>query len=173
MKDVFSEIASSVGSKLADIMSSCYGIIYFLIMWLSALVIGCYSEVVIITFFCIFTDTIWGIAKSIKTGKYATSALLKNTIIKMGAYFSILLLLISAEHLMHIESQIFTVTFTVIVLTTELISVLGNIAIVKPSLISVKVLRILIVGEVARKLKISEKEAMRLLGLDEKCKRIK
>mgnify|MGYP003583121684 CR=1 FL=1 len=67
----------------------------------------------------------------------------------------------------------FTITFTIVILVTELISILGNIAIVKPSLIFVKVLRILIVGEVARKLKISEKEAMRLLGLNEKCKRIK
>lgn len=168
MKDVLCEIVLSIGAKLNDIWSSCTGVVSFLSMWLMALlatVFGFYKEVIIITFFCIFIDLIWGVAKSVKMGGYATSYLLKNTIIKIGAYFSVMMLLISAEHLLHIDSQVFTITFTIVILVTELISILGNIAIVKPSLIFVKILRRLVTGEVARKLNITDEEAKKLLEI--------
>ena len=74
-----------------------------------------------------------------------------------------MLILICIEHLLHIESKVFVITFTVIIAATELISILGNIAIVKPSLIFVKLVRRMVIGEVARKLHISEKEAKKLL----------
>lgn len=168
MKDVLYEIISDIGIKLNNILSSCTGVVSFLTMWVMALlatILGFYKEVIIVTFFCIFIDLIWGVAKSIKMGGYATSYLLKNTILKMGAYFSVMILLIAMEHLLHMESQVFTVTFTIVILITELISVLGNIAIVKPSLIFVKLLRRLVIGEVARKLNITEEEAKKLLEI--------
>lgn len=166
MKERLCEIMTNTFEKLGDLLNSCAGVVSLLFMWvlaLLAMVLGLYKEVIIVTFFCIAVDMIWGIAKSVKVGKFATSFLLKNTILKIGAYFSIMLILICIEHILHIESKVFVITFTVIIAATELISILGNIAIVKPSLIFVKLVRRMVIGEVARKLHISEKEAKKLL----------
>lgn len=164
MEEHLCKIINNLWDKLGDILSSLEGVVYLLFIWISALtamIFGLYNEVIITTFFCIFVDLVWGVARSIKVGNYATSFLLKNTILKIGAYFSIMFVLIGIEHLLCIESGVFVISFTVIIAATELISILGNIAIVKPSLICVKLVRRMVIGEVARKLKISDKEAQK------------
>jgi hypothetical protein len=81
---------------------------------------------------------------------------MRDTVSKIAAYGSALLITIMIEQVKDWESMFVTSLIAVLICATELWSISGNILIVNPNAVFFKLLRPALKGEIARKLGIGE-----------------
>lgn len=149
--------------KLGEILSSAYGWAVALFLFLFDFFCG-YGLALNIILILILIDLGWGIAVAVKFKKYALSECARNTISKIFSYYSSLLIVIMIEKLLGSESAIGVSLITTIIALTELWSISGNMLIINPNIPVLRLFRIHLVGEISRKLNISEhtvKKAMK------------
>jgi len=103
-------------------------------------------------------DAVWGIASAIRRGKFAYSELMRDTITKLTSYGTALVICIFAEKLLNADTAIASSIVSAIICVTELWSMAGSILIINPRIPFFRLLRPALVGEIARKLQISEEE---------------
>lgn len=127
-----------------------------------------YKAAIAVTFTAILFDAIWGIAAARKQHKFILSELAKETIKKIGAYGTAIVMIILIENLAFGSHQIhnnhpantrYLVDIVATCITAvEFWSICGNILIIYPNAIFFRLLKMPLIGEIARKLKISEEE---------------
>ena len=130
----------------------------WLLILCSAIVnfLGDYKVSVLAVVVAVALDAFWGIWAAIRRGKYARSELARDSISKIAAYGSALLITIMIEQVKDWESMFVTSLIAVLICATELWSISGNILIVNPNAVFFKLLRPALKGEIARKLGIEE-----------------
>ena len=126
----------------------------------------------------IIFDGIWGVAAARKTGKFILSELGKDTLKKIGAYGTALVMVILIENLAFGSHQIISdeganTRFIVDIVATliaavEFWSICGNILIIYPNSIFFRLLKPTLIGEIARKMKLSEEKAKEMFEEEQK-----
>ena len=156
------KLVVAIWNKLCLLMQSIWGRVLLLAAWIAEFVCGyelaIWSVVVAITL-----DLIWGVWASIVRGKFAKSELLRETISKMTAYMSGLLMFVLAEKNLPGDSFFIVSIIATVMVCTELLSMSANILIVNPKLMFFKFLRPALKGEIANKLHVSEDKVDEIL----------
>ena len=126
----------------------------------------------------IIFDGIWGVAAARKSGKFILSELGKDTLKKIGAYGTALVMVMLIENLAFGSHQIISneganTRFIVDIVATliaavEFWSICGNILIIYPNAIFFRLLKPTLIGEIARKMKLSEEKAKEMFEEEQK-----
>lgn len=101
-------------------------------------------------------DAAWGIAVSIKQGKFALSELARLTIAKFGVYGCALLAFIGIDKV--VSTELIASTVATGITLVELWSAMGNMLIIYPEMPALKLLKKALTGEIASKLHIEPEE---------------
>jgi hypothetical protein len=159
---MIAKLLTAIGHKLLYLLQSIWGKILLACTWIVEFVCGyelaIWSVVVAITL-----DLIWGVWASIVRGKFAKSELLRETITKMTAYMSGLLMFILAEKNLPGDSFFIVSIIATVMVCTELLSMSANILIVNPKIVFFKLLRPALKGEIANKLHVPEDKVDEIL----------
>lgn len=106
-------------------------------------------------------DAAWGIAVSIKRGKFALSELARLTIAKFAVYGCALLAFIGIDKV--VDTEIVTSSVAAGITLVELWSAMGSMLIIYPSMPALKLLRKALTGEIASKLHIEAEDVESVL----------
>lgn len=106
----------------------------------------------------IVMDAVWGIIVAVKSKKFILSLLLRETMNKMFIYGTTLAMVLFIERSLNEDWYIATRVVCAIASACELWSICANILIIKPNFPFVKLFRKYLVGEIAKKVGISEEE---------------
>lgn len=141
--------------KMRELLQTLWG---WLLVLFSAIInfLGDYKVSVLAVIIAVALDAFWGIWAAVRQGKYARSELARDSISKIAAYGSALLITIMIEQVKDWESMFVTSLIAVLICAVELWSISGNILIVNPNAVFFKLLRPALKGEIARKLGIEE-----------------
>lgn len=152
-----------VVDKITDIMSSGTGVFAWVVCTITGFLSG-YEGMFGLLFFCVLTDASWGIYNAIKDGRFVLSDLMRATVGKILSYCSVFLVIIWIEKILHIESGICSAIIVGVIALTEVWSICGHILIRFPNLLFFRLLKPALVGEIARKLHIEEKDVEQILN---------
>lgn len=144
----------SMAEKLQDALSNIWGIL-LVIFGFIANFFGGYIMAISAVIVCVLVDLFWGIKSAHKRHKYTQSELIKSTVSKLTAYGTALLVFIFIEKLIGFPN-LPTGAVASLICVTELWSTSGNILIVNPNIPFFRILKPVLIGEIARKLNISE-----------------
>ena len=114
-------------------------------------------------------DAMWGINTAKKAKKFILSKLFTKSAIKIGAYFSVYALVALIEKgFTNGDFMVSSSIIAAILITSELWSILGHIAIAHPDFLVVKLLKRYLKGEMSKKLGIPETELDDMLNNKDK-----
>lgn len=148
-------------NKLINILVTAQGIVMaFLLFLFNACVnyiVGFEMDLTIITI-AVATDAVWGIARSLKAKKFATSELARETLSKLLVYATLMLVFIGIDKVLNWEKNWSCDMICAMICLVELYSIIGNILIVYPKFPILCLLRRFVIGEIANKLDIKEED---------------
>lgn len=159
---MISKLLTAIGHKLMYLLSTIWGKILLVVAWIVEFV-GGYELAIWSVVVAITLDLIWGVWASIVRGKFAKSELLRETISKMTAYMSGLLMFILAEKNLPGDSFFIVSIIAAVMVCTELLSMSANILIVNPKIMFFKLIRPALKGEIANKLHVPEEKVDEIL----------
>lgn len=159
---MISKLLTAIGHKLTCLLGTVWGKILLIVAWIIEFV-GGYELAICSVVVAITLDLIWGVWASIVRGKFAKSELMRETISKMTAYMSGLLMFILAEKNLPGDSFFVVSIIATVMVCTELLSMSANILIVNPKLMFFKLLRPALKGEIANKLHVPEDKVDEIL----------
>jgi len=111
----------------------------------------------------VFLDLVWGIASSIKQGSFAKSELARDSISKISVYGCSIISFIAIDKLVGIGSGITTTIICAVIMLVELWSMIASMLIVFPNMPFLRVIRPVLLGEIANKLRMSEDDVKKYL----------
>ena len=149
--------------KLNDILSHGEGVAVWVASTIGALMSG-YEGMIFLLLFVVVVDALWGIANAVKAGKFVLSDLMRNTVGKILSYCSVFLVIVGIEKVVGIESGICSAVVVGVIALTEVWSISGHIMIRFPNLLFFRLFRPALIGEIARKLQISEDEVKEMFN---------
>lgn len=149
--------------KIEDIFSHASGVVAWCVCTIGGFLAG-YEAMFGLLFFCVIVDAFWGIFNAVKAGKFVLSDLMRDTIGKILSYCSVFLVIIGIEKILHIDSGICSAVVVGVIAMTEVWSISGHILIRFPNLLFFRLLKPALVGEIARKLHIEEKDVEQILN---------
>lgn len=164
MKSIYGVILTTI-ERFDSMISTFWGFVCALGIAIFEFLLG-YKAAIGVVFAAVLMDMFWGIAAARSQGKYTRSELMRDTITKISGYGAALLLtalienLIMGSHTIGIEEgaevrwAVDVIAF--IISCIEFWSMSGNILIVHPNFIFFKIIRMSLVGEIARKLNMNE-----------------
>lgn len=165
------QILLNTTDRFEEMVSSTYGIIVACVIAIFNFFAG-YKVALAVVFFAILFDGIWGVCAAKTQHRFFLSELAKDTLKKVGAYGTALVMVMLIENLAFGSHEImnnegthsrFVVDIVAtIIAAVEFWSVCGNILIVYPNAVFFRLLKFPLIGEIARKLKISEDEVKRI-----------
>lgn len=171
------QILSTTINRLEGIISTAWGVLFTCIIGMFNFFAG-YKIALGVVLAAIIFDGIWGVAAARKTGKFILSELGKDTLKKIGAYGTALVMVILIENLAFGSHQIISdeganTRFIVDIVATliaavEFWSICGNILIIYPNAIFFRLLKPTLIGEIARKMKLSEEKAKEMFEEEQK-----
>ena len=132
-----------------------------------------YKWAVVGVLVAVIFDAFWGIWAALRQGKYAKSELARDTVSKFAAYGGAIVICIMIEKIAGWESTFVTSTIAAVICAVELWSMSGNILIVNPKAAFFRLLKPALLGEIARKLGISESDVDKALEENEPKKKEK
>jgi len=159
---MISKLLTAIGHKLMYLLSTIWGKILLVVAWIVEFV-GGYELAIWSVVVAITLDLIWGVWASIVRGKFAKSELLRETISKMTAYMSGLLMFILAEKNLPGDSFFIVSIIATVMVCTEMLSMSANILIVNPKIMFFKLIRPALKGEIANKLHVPEEKVDEIL----------
>lgn len=159
---MISKLLTAIGNKLMYLLGTIWGKILLIVAWIVEFV-GGYKLAIWSVVVAITLDLIWGVWASIVRGKFAKSELLRETISKMTAYMSGLLMFILAEKNLPGDSFFIVSIIATVMVCTELLSMSANILIVNPKIMFFKLIRPALKGEIANKLHVPEEKVDEIL----------
>lgn len=110
----------------------------------------------------IVMDAVWGIIVAIRNNKFILSLLLRETMNKMFIYVTTLAMVLFIERSLNEDWYIATRVVCAIASACELWSICANILIIKPNFPFIRLFRKYLVGEISKKIGISEDEFLEI-----------
>jgi len=167
--NVISKTVNGMGDKIALALTSTWG----WVLSVPTFVISLFSSDAIfltkIIWVALAFDFVFGTCTAVKTKRHILSQAVIVTAVKYSAYSALFWLVVFAEKGIGDTWLIASRSVFAFCMVAEIWSIIGHIAIINPSLIFVRLIRKFISGEVARKLNVSEEEALEVLdGKDKK-----
>lgn len=166
MKSIYGVILTTI-TRFDSMISTFWGFVCALGLTIFEFLLG-YKIAILVVFISVLLDMFWGIAAARSQGKYTRSELMRDTITKVSGYASALLLtmlienLLMGSHTIGIEEGASgrwgVDVIAIIISCVELWSMSGNVLIVRPNSVFFKIIRMSLVGEIARKLHMEEDE---------------
>lgn len=104
-------------------------------------------------------DLVWGVAVAVKQRKFVLSRLLRETMVKVFIYIGTLLIVLVCERSLNENWGVITRVVAVVAACIELFSAAGNILIIKPNFVFIRLFKKYLIGEIAEKLNIGTDEA--------------
>lgn len=153
--------------KLGEVLSTAWGWVVAIVLFLADFFVG-YGLALNLILILIITDLGWGIAVAVKCKKYALSECARNTISKVFSYYGCLLIVILIEKMLGAETTVGVSLVTTAIALTELWSISGNMLIINPNIPVLRLIRVHLVGEIARKLNLTEIQVESALHKGEK-----
>lgn len=158
-------------------MSTVWGFVMACIIAIFNFFAG-YKVALVVVLMAVLFDMIWGVAAARKRGKFMRSELLRDTVNKVAAYATALVMVMLIENLafgshemMNDEgthSRFVVDIIATVIAAVEFWSICGNILIVYPNAVFFRLIKKPLLGEIARKLKVSEDEVEETLEKDKK-----
>lgn len=171
------QILSTTVNRFEGIISTAWGLLLTCVIGIFNFFAG-YKVALGVVLAAIIFDGIWGVAAARKSGKFILSELGKDTLKKIGAYGTALVMVMLIENLAFGSHQIISneganTRFIVDVVATliaavEFWSICGNILIIYPNAIFFRLLKPTLIGEIARKMKLSEEKAKEMFEEEKK-----
>lgn len=112
-------------------------------------------------------DLVWGVAVAVKQKKFVLSRLLRETMVKVLIYIGTLLIVLVCERSLNENWGVLTRVVAVVAACIELFSAAGNILIIKPNFVFVRLFKKYLIGEIAEKLNIETHEAETIINNQE------
>jgi hypothetical protein len=109
-------------------------------------------------------DLIWGVAVAVKQKKFVLSRLLRETMVKVFIYIGTLLIVLVCERSLNENWGVITRVVAVVAACIELFSSAGNILIIKPNFVFIRLFKKYLIGEIAEKLNIGTDEAETIIN---------
>lgn len=109
-------------------------------------------------------DMVWGVAVSIKEGKFILSYLLRETILKILIYISVLFVALFIERSLDESLGIATRIICALAALCELWSACANILIICPRMPFIRVLKKYLSGEIASKINMSKDDVENVMN---------
>ena len=154
-------IVSHCWTKLITLFQTFYGWILAL-MTLIIEYFSPHSLVIQLVVAATIMDAVWGIAVSIKEGKFTLSELMRNTIGKLAVYGTVLFAFVGLDKFT--DSTISTKIIGGAIMLVELWSSSASMLILFPDFPFLKLLTKALKGEIASKLNISADEVEKVLN---------
>lgn len=171
------QILITVIHRLDNMFNTISGLLIAMLLGIFNFFAG-YKVALGVVLAAIIFDGIWGVAAARKTGKFILSELGKDTLKKIGAYGTALVMVMLIENLAFGSHQIISneganTRFIVDIVATliaavEFWSICGNILIIYPNAIFFRLLKPTLIGEIARKMKLSEEKAKEMFEEEQK-----
>lgn len=171
------QILSTTVNRFERIISTAWGLLLTCVIGIFNFFAG-YKVALGVVLAAIIFDGIWGVAAARKSGKFILSELGKDTLKKIGAYGTALVMVMLIENLAFGSHQIISneganTRFIVDIVATliaavEFWSICGNILIIYPNAIFFRLLKPTLIGEIARKMKLSEEKAKEMFEEEKK-----
>lgn len=114
-------------------------------------------------------DAIWGIAVSIKRGKFALSELARQTVAKFAVYGCAMLTFIGIDRI--IDITLTASAIAAVITIVEFWSSCGSMLIIYPNMPALKLMKRALIGEIASKLNIEPEEVEKVLSEFDKKKK--
>ena len=169
MEKIFGYILH-VGERFSAILHTVQGWIAALVLLIADYIAGHEFAVGLVVAITIM-DAVWGIAVSIKRGKFALSELARLTVAKFAVYGCAMLTFIGIDRI--IDADITTTAIATVITLVEFWSSCGSMLILYPNLPALRLLKKALIGEIASKLHIPEEEVENVLAEFDKSKRKK
>ena len=169
MERIFGYI-THVGERFSAILHTVQGWIAALVLLIADYIAGHEFAVGLVVAITIM-DAVWGIAVSIKRGKFALSELARLTVAKFAVYGCAMLTFIGIDRI--IDADITTAAIAPVITLVEFWSSCGSMLILYPNLPALRLLKKALIGEIASKLHIPEEEVEKVLAEFDKSKRKK
>lgn len=171
------QILSTTVNRFEGIISTAWGLLLTCAIGMFNFFAG-YKVALGVVLAAIIFDGIWGVAAARKSGKFILSELGKDTLKKIGTYGTALVMVMLIENLAFGSHQIISneganTRFIVDIVATliaavEFWSICGNILIIYPNAIFFRLLKPTLIGEIARKMKLSEEKAKEMFEEEKK-----
>lgn len=113
-----------------------------------------------------FLDLVWGITSSLKRGTFALSELGRESVSKLSVYGCVMILFVGLDKLCGCELT--TIVVCSLISLVEGWSMAGHMLIVFPNMPFLRLLRPVLLGEIANKLGVSIDEAKKYLNDEDK-----
>lgn len=159
-----------VGERFSAILHTVQGWIAALVLLIADYIAGHEFAVGLVVAITIM-DAVWGIAVSIKRGKFALSELARLTVAKFAVYGCAMLTFIGIDRI--IDADITTAAIATVITLVEFWSSCGSMLILYPNLPALRLLKKALIGEIASKLHIPEEEVEKVLAEFDKTKKKK
>jgi hypothetical protein len=169
MEKIFGYILH-LGERFSAILHTVQGWIAALVLLIADYIAGHEFAVGLVVAITIM-DAVWGIAVSIKRGKFALSELARLTVAKFAVYGCAMLTFIGIDRI--IDADITTAAIATVITLVEFWSSCGSMLILYPNLPALRLLKKALIGEIASKLHIPEEEVEKVLAEFDKSKRKK
>ena len=147
-------------SRLGTILQSKWGWAFGVGIAIMEYIAG-HSFVVFLVLAVTLIDAAWGIAVSVHQGKFTLSELARLTVAKIAVYGCALFVFIGLDKF--IESTITASVVGAAIVLVEFWSSCASMLILYPNFLFLRLMKKVLIGEIARKLKISEDEARELM----------
>lgn len=125
-----------------------------------------HSFVVFLVVAVTLIDAAWGIAVSVHQGQFTLSELARQTVAKIAVYGSAIFVFIGIDKF--IDSTLTASIVGAAIVLVEFWSSCGNMLILYPNFLFLRLMKRALVGEIASKLHISEEEVMEMLEVKPK-----
>ena len=155
---VFERILDSIQKVFSNLFGWIIALFSAYLAWL-----GNDSGSFLLVLIAIVWDMAWGIASAVKRHDFVLSYLLREMFCKIIVYVGAMSIVLLAERMLGLTSGLTVKIIAVIATSVELFSSAGNILIIKPDFVFVRVFGKYLVGEIADKMKISPDEARQIL----------
>ncbi|MEG1622812.1 MAG: phage holin family protein [Alistipes sp.] len=148
--------------KLSEAISSVYGWVVAAILFVVNYCVG-FETILGGVAFCVLCDAVWGIAVSVKLGRFTVSELARNSFFKLAVYCNVLAVFIVVDRISGADNPLTTAVIGAAICLVELWSITGNASIIRPNFPPLRLLRHALKGEISRKLGVAEEEVDEIL----------
>jgi hypothetical protein len=142
--------------RLTEILSTVGGWVCLVLAVVVDYLSG-YTAMINVAVLAVVLDAAWGIASSVKQGRFALSELMRNTLSKLTVYGSAVLCFVGVDRLVAAGTGLTTGIVCACIVLVELWSACASMLICYPDMPFLRLIRKALLGEIARKLSIDVK----------------
>lgn len=166
LSQIITEVANSIPQKIYETLSTWPGALMSSLVYCGMFLGGRLPLLAYIAI-AVTIDGLWGVSTALKADKFIFSKLLAKSAVKIAAYSSVYGLVALVEKgFTDGNFMVGSSIIAAILISSELWSTLGHIAIRVPDWLPIKILKLYLKGEMAKKLGIPESKLDEVLSAD-------